>query len=54
MSRKPPVIASKPIAKTITSSSYSASAVRIPRGVIPSIGERRMSTRWTFPRLKTS
>jgi hypothetical protein len=44
-------MASKPIAKTMTSTGCSASAVATPRGVISSIGERRTSTSSTFSRL---
>src|SRR5580693_1038158 len=36
--RSGPVIASKPVAKTIMSSAYSPSLVRSPRGVTRSIG----------------
>jgi hypothetical protein len=38
MRLKVPVIASNPVAKTMMSSSYSPSSVRIPVGVISSIG----------------
>ena len=38
MLSKAPVMASKPVAKTMLSSSYSAARVRTPRGVIASIG----------------
>ena len=40
-----PVMASKPVAKTMTSSSYSAAVVRMPVGVIASMGVSLMSTR---------
>ena len=51
MREKLPVIASNPVAKTMMSSSYSASAVRMPAGVISSIGAERMSTSSTLARL---
>jgi hypothetical protein len=51
ISRSAPVIASKPMAKTMTSSSYSASAVRMPRGVTSWIGAVRTSTSSTLSRL---
>jgi hypothetical protein len=49
-----PVIASKPVAKTMMSSGYSAAAVRRPAGVIRSIGAARTSTSDTLSRLKAS
>ena len=49
-----PVMASKPVAKTMMSSSYSASRVLMPRGVIRSIGEAFTSTSETLSRLKVS
>ncbi len=49
-----PVIASKPIAKTIASSVYSAPRVRSPRRVMASIGVFRTSTKVTLSRLNVS
>ena len=46
-----PVMASKPVANTMMSSSYSASSVRMPVGVISWIGAWRMSTSVTLSRL---
>src|SRR5260221_706777 len=43
-----PVIASKPVAKTIASSAYSASSVRNPAGVISWIGLLLISTKVTL------
>ena len=47
-------MASKPVAKTMLSSAYSASRVRSPCGVIASIGALRTSTRVTLSRLNVS
>ena len=44
MSSSAPVIASNPVANTITSSSYSPSVVSMPRGVSRTIGASRTST----------
>jgi hypothetical protein len=49
-----PLIASKPVAKTMTSSSCSASLVLTPLGVMPVIGVARRSTSETFSRLNVS
>ena len=49
-----PVMASKPVAKTMMSSGYSASLVRMPDGVIRSIGAAFTSTSVTLSRLKVS
>ena len=49
-----PVIASNPVAYTMASTSYSASAVRTPVGVISSIGGVRTSTSVTLSRLNVS
>src|SRR4051812_20785923 len=50
-----PVIASKPVAKTMMSSLCSApSRVRIPSGVMHSIGVARTSTKVTLSRLNVS
>ena len=49
-----PVIASKPVAYTMMSTSWSRSVVRIPVGVMRSIGVSPMSTRWTSSRLYAS
>ena len=46
-----PVIASKPVAYTIASNSYSRSVVRMPRSVISTMGVRRRLTSGTFSRL---
>ena len=46
-----PVIASKPVANTIASSSYSASPARTPFAVTSLIGVDRTSTSVTFSRL---
>ena len=51
MSSSAPVIASKPVANTITSSSYALLAVSIPRGVSRTIGASRTSTSVTLSRL---
>jgi hypothetical protein len=44
-------MASKPVAKTMASSSNSWSAVRSPVGVMASMGDLRTSTSETFSRL---
>ncbi len=49
-----PVMASKPIAKTMASTSYSRTAVFTPAGVIRSIGSSVRSTRLTLSRLKVA
>ncbi len=49
-----PVIASNPVAYTITSSACSRSEVRTPVSVISAIGVRRRLTRCTFSRLYVS
>jgi hypothetical protein len=49
-----PVIASKPVAKTMLSKAYSASDVRSPLEVISSIGVARRSTSATFSRLNVA
>ena len=54
MLSKAPVMASKPVAKTMLSNSYSVARVRTPRGVIASIGSLRRSTRVTLSRLNVS
>ena len=54
MLKSAPVMASKPVAKTMLSSVYATSRVRKPSGVISSIGARRMSTRVTLSRLNVS
>ena len=54
MLSKAPVMASNPVANTRLSSSYSASRVWRPWGVIASMGARRRSTRVTLSRLKVS
>ena len=41
-------MASKPVAKTMASSSCSPAVVRMPAGVIASIGVSRRSTRCTW------
>ena len=46
-----PVMASKPVAKTMQSTAYSSPATTIPAGVIRSTGFVRTSTRSTFGRL---
>ena len=51
MASSAPVIASKPVAKTIASSSYSPAEVRIPAGVTASIGVAVTSTSVTLARL---
>ena len=43
-----PVMASKPVANTMLSNSYSASEVRMPFGVISTSDVLRTSTRCTF------
>ena len=50
-SRSGPVMASKPVANTSASSTYSVDSVRIPRGVISTIGSARTSTSETLSRL---
>ena len=47
-------MASKPMANTRLSRSYSASRVRTPRGVIATMGARRTSTSVTLSRLNVS
>ncbi len=49
-----PVIASKPVANTMASNSNSRSLVRIPVGVISTIGSRRRLTSATLSRLYVS
>jgi hypothetical protein len=49
-----PVIASKPVAKTRSSTAYSTPPVRTPRGVMVSMGALRTSTRVTLSRLKVA
>jgi hypothetical protein len=48
---KAPVMASNPVANTMTSRSWSPAAVRMPVGVIASMGAERMSTSVTSSRL---
>jgi hypothetical protein len=52
--KRDPVMASKPVAKTMQSSLWSPSRVRIPFGVIASIGDDLISARVTLSRLKVS
>jgi hypothetical protein len=55
MRRKGPVIASKPVAKTMMSSGTSLpDCRRMPVSVIRSMGSVRMSASSTFSRLKVS
>ena len=54
MFMRAPVMASKPVANTMQSSSYSASLVLRPPRVISSIGDLPTSTRVTFGRLNVS
>ena len=54
MPNRVPVIASKPVAYTIASTSYSCPFIRTPRGVISSIGVARASSSVTLSRLKVS
>ncbi len=54
MFMRAPVIASKPVANTMQSSSYAWSFVLSPCGVISSIGDLLTSTRVTFGRLNVS
>ena len=49
-----PVMASKPVAKTMISSGYSDSAVHTPAGLMRSIGVLFTSTSVTFARLNVS
>jgi len=49
-----PVMASKPVAKTMASNCSDSSAVSMPSSVTVTIGVRRRSTRWTWGRLKVS
>ena len=49
-----PVIASKPVAKTRSSTAYSTPPVRTPFGVIAPMGCVRTSTRVTLSRLKVA
>jgi len=51
MLRRAPVIASKPVAKTMSSTAYSPPPARTPFGVIASIGLVRTSTSVTLSRL---
>jgi hypothetical protein len=46
-----PVIASKPVAKTMMSTGYSASAVQIPARLMRSLGAPRRSTSVSLGRL---
>ncbi len=49
-----PVMASNPVAKTMMSTGYSVSMVRMPDGVIRSMGAALTSTSVTLSRLKVS